>query len=158
MLYTVAIAPHRPNIKLSVQSTEGLEEYARELSEQLRKSKLHYPRTILFCQSYQDCVHFYLSINHYLGEDKTEPSRYPDLLEYYLTSMYTRVHNNKVSNHTESTMRKYCENKHKCRRIKLYEKFVMYEPCSYVIKCQSCHICAITCDCISCSNQLQCSK
>ena len=52
----VAIPPNRPNIKLIVQPSEGLEEYARELSVQLRSLKSGYPKTILFCQSYQDCV------------------------------------------------------------------------------------------------------
>lgn len=58
---------------------------------QLRSLKLDYPKTILFCQSYQDCVDFYLCINHYLGNDKTEPSGYPNLLEYRLITMYTRA-------------------------------------------------------------------
>ena len=87
----VALPPNRPNIKLIVQASEGLEKYALELSVQLRRLKLHYPKTILFCQNYQDCASFYLCINHYLGEDKTEPSGYPNLLEYRLITMYTRA-------------------------------------------------------------------
>ena len=217
----VAVPPNRPNIKLIVQPIEGLEATALELSEQLRMLKLDYPKTIMFCQSYQDCSCFYLCINHYLGKDKTEPSGYPDLLEYRLSTMYTRAFTTTMtkmitslfmesssplriiiataafgmgvdfpdieqvilwgppsdleqyaqeigragrkgqqsvailkvktfSRHIQSSMRKYCENKDKCRRIKLYENFIMYEPCSYQIKCQCCDICALSCDCTVC--------
>ena len=44
----VAIPSNRPNIKLIVQSSEGLEEFAFKLSEQLRSLK-NYPETLLFC-------------------------------------------------------------------------------------------------------------
>ena len=217
----VAVPPNRPNIKLIVQPTEGLEATVLELSEQLRRLKLDYPKTIMFCQSYQDCSRFYLCINHYLGKDKTVPSGYPDLLEYRLTTMYTRASTTimkkmisslfmersstlrvilataafgmgvdfpdieqvihwgppsdleqyaqevgragrkgqqsvailKVktfSRHIQLSMKNYCKNKDKCRRTKLYENFIMYEPCSYQIKCQCCDICASSCDCKLC--------
>ena len=217
----VALPPNRPNIKLTVQSAKSLQEYALELSEQIRSLKINYPKTILFCHSYQDCSRFYLCINHYLDKDKTYPSGYPNLLEFRLITMYTRASTvdmkemiaslflektstlriviataafgmgvdypdidqvihwgppsnleqyaqevgragrkgqksqavlmfKKVHNHTEISMKQYCENKEKCRRVKLYEKFIMYEPCSFHIKCECCDICAATCDCTSC--------
>lgn len=219
----VALPPNRPNIKLTLQPSKDLQEYSLELSEQLRSLKLNYPKTILFCQSYKDCSMFYLCINHYLGNDKTHPSRYPNLLEYRLITMYTRASTtpmkemiaslfsekssnlqmviattafgmgvdfpdidqiihwgppsnleqyaqevgragrggqkscailmyDKVNRHSELTMKRYCENKEECRRKKLFENFVMYEPCIYKVKCECCDICAMTCHCSLCKN------
>ena len=55
---TIALPPCRSNIKLVVRSATKLEEFALELSEKLKILKSKYPKTILFCHTYQDCSKF----------------------------------------------------------------------------------------------------
>ena len=87
----VAVSPNRANIKLSVNPSQPLEEFASEISEELKIQKKNYPKTIIFCNSYNDCSRIYERIFNYLGKDKTVIQGYPNLLEYRLFTMYTRA-------------------------------------------------------------------
>ena len=88
---TIALPPCRSNIKLVVRSATKLEEFALELSEKLKILKSKYPKTILFCHTYQDCSKFYMYINHFLKGDKTDPPGLPNEVEYRLITMYSRA-------------------------------------------------------------------
>ena len=87
----VAVTCNRPNILLQVQPKEKLEQFSMFMSQQMIEKKLDYPKTIIFCQNYQDCSNLYLSLVEHLGKDKTYPPGYPNLVEYRLLSMYTRA-------------------------------------------------------------------
>ena len=56
----------------------------------------------------------------------------------------------KLDRHTEFAMKCYSENEEECRCTKLYNSFIMYEPCISSSKCECCDICAINCKCILC--------
>lgn len=90
---TVALPPCRPNIKLIVRPSTDLDltDFALELAEELKTLKSKYPKTILFCHSYQDCSKFYMYINHFLKRHKTDPPGLPNEVEYRLITMYTRA-------------------------------------------------------------------
>ena len=87
----VAVTCNRPNIFLNVQPKEKLDEFSLLMSQQIIEKKLDYPKTIIFCQNYQDCSNLYLSLVERLGRNKTNPAGYPNLVEYRLLSMYTRA-------------------------------------------------------------------
>ena len=87
----VAVTCNRPNIFLNIQPKEKLEQFSWLISQQIIEKKLDYPKTIIFCQTYQDCSNLYLSLIEYLGKNKTHPPGYLNLVECRLLSMYTRA-------------------------------------------------------------------
>ena len=50
----VAVSPNRANIKLSVNPSQPLEEFASEISEELKIQKKNYPKTIIFIMIAQE--------------------------------------------------------------------------------------------------------
>ena len=87
----VALSCNRPNLLLQVQPKQKLEEFSLCLSQSIKDQALEYPKTIIFCPSYQDCTSLYLSLVEDLGENVTNPPGYPNLLEYRYLTMYTRA-------------------------------------------------------------------
>lgn len=87
----VATTCNRPNIFLQVEPQQKLEEFSKFLSQEIIKKNLEYPKTIIFCQNYQDCSSLYLSLVECLGVNKTYPPGYPNLVDYRLLTMYTRA-------------------------------------------------------------------
>ena len=87
----VGVSPNRPNIFLSVVPAIKLESLAENICSTLKKERIHYPKTVVFCRSYQDCMNLYLAIIEQLDKDKTEPPGYPNFLEYRLVTMFTRA-------------------------------------------------------------------
>lgn len=61
------------------------------ISQDIIEKRLEYPKTIIFCKSYQDCSSLYLSLVEHLGENKTNSPGYPNLVDYRILSMYTRA-------------------------------------------------------------------
>lgn len=87
----MAVSPNRPNLKLSIKLSQPLEEFATEVAEELKLKNKDYPKTIIFCNCYNDCSRMYERLLNYLGKDKTVFPGYPNLLEYRLFTMYTRA-------------------------------------------------------------------
>lgn len=87
----VGLSPNRPNIFLSVLPTMKLDELIEMVAGELLEKKVNYPKTVIFCRTYQDCTDLYSRMVRYLGDDKTEPPGYPDLLQFRLLTMYTRA-------------------------------------------------------------------
>ena len=87
----IGMSPNRPNIYLTIDPSTKFEDFTRNLSDSLKKERLDYSKTIVFCRSYNDCAKFYTTLIGQLGKEKTEPSGYPDFLEYRLITMYTRA-------------------------------------------------------------------
>ena len=82
---------NRPNIFLSVAPPMKLMCFAESIGDKLKTKWLSYPKTIIFCRSYQDCANLYTAVIQILGTEKTEPPGHPNLLEYQLVSMFTRA-------------------------------------------------------------------
>ena len=87
----VGLSPNRPNIFLSVLPTMKLNEVVEMVAGDLIQKGVNYPKTIIFCRTYQDCTDLYARMVHYLGDNKTEPPGYPDLLQFRYMTMYTRA-------------------------------------------------------------------
>ena len=86
----MSLPPDRPNLMLFVELPK-IEDYTRQLSEGLRSSRIKYPKTIIFCQSYQDLSGMCSSLIHYLGVNKTKPPGYPNVLKYRVVTVYSRA-------------------------------------------------------------------
>ena len=218
----VGLSPNRPNIFLSMIQPIPLVELAKRISDDLKKERLNYAKTVIFCRSYQDCANLYACIVQYLGKDKTEPPGYPNVLENRVITMYTRASTTSMKEivlsifsqdqsilrvliattafsmgvdianvhqiihwgapsdleqylqeigragrdgknshatlirsnnncHAQKAMKNYCDNNDKCRRVQLFESFILYEKSSN-INCMCCDVCKKSCHCNVCSN------
>ena len=87
----VAVSPDRQNINLVVKPSQPMDEFVMQLAKDLKEHKEKYPKTIVFCKSYNDCSNIYSSMVQCLGKDKTVPPGYPNLLQYRMLTMYTRA-------------------------------------------------------------------
>jgi len=58
----VGISPNRPNIFLSVVPPMKLNCFAENVGDALKSERLNYPKTVIFCRSYQDCANLYASV------------------------------------------------------------------------------------------------
>lgn len=87
----VSVSPNRQNIFLAVSPHIPLEMLVEKISTDLKIAKKGYPKTIVFCQTYQNCTDLYAELIHDLGKDKTDPTGYPNLIQYRLVTMYTRA-------------------------------------------------------------------
>jgi len=87
----VGVSPNRPGIFLSVVPSMELDCLVDKLCDGLKTERTNFPKTIVFCKSCQDCGELYVAMVEKLGRDKTEPSGYPNFLEFRLLSMYTRT-------------------------------------------------------------------
>ncbi len=87
----VALPPNRPNIMYKVQPLQNLEHFTTSLSTDLRRRGIAFPKTVIFCQKYTDCAQLYLVIRKKLGSAFTHPCGYPDLPQFRLVDLYTRV-------------------------------------------------------------------
>jgi len=52
----VAISPNRRNIKLMIEPSQSILEFAVRLAQALKGQKENYIKTIVFCNSYSDCL------------------------------------------------------------------------------------------------------
>ena len=52
----VGISPNRPNIFLSLAPPMKLPCFAESIGDQLKKRRLTFPKTVIFCQNYEDCA------------------------------------------------------------------------------------------------------
>ena len=99
----VAVSPNRANIKLTVQPSKSMKEFAQLITSKLKVQQRAYPKTIVFARSYQDCSSLYLTISHALGKHITYPAGYPNLLKYHLLSMYTQASTDEMKTSILST-------------------------------------------------------
>ena len=90
-MVVVALLPSRPNIIYKIQPLQNLEDFTNSLTTDLRRLGIAYPRTVIFCQKYTDCSQLYLTIRKKLGGSFTHPPDYPDLHQFRLVDLYTRV-------------------------------------------------------------------
>ena len=85
----VGISPNRPNIFLEVFPPMLLKPFVEIVTSDMKRERINYPKTIIFCRTYQDCIDWYSEMIESLGKHKTEPPGYPDLPQYRMVTMYT---------------------------------------------------------------------
>ena len=101
----IGLSPNRPNIKLYVKKCKDLQLFCQQLSDDLKKKRLNHPKTVVFCRNYEDCANLYGHLVEHMGEDKTEPPGYPNLLKHRMFIMYTRASTDSMK---EKVMTAFC--------------------------------------------------
>ena len=87
----VALSPHRPNIYYKVQPAITLDDLSSAFVAELSEKRTAFPKTVLFCRQYRDCSNMYAVIRHKMGTSFAEPLGYPDLSQFRMVELYTRV-------------------------------------------------------------------
>ena len=78
----VALPPGAPNITYSICPLQQLDEFTDTICNEIRSLRVLYPKTVIFCQKYQDCSDLYTTLRGKLNEEFTEPPKYPDLHQF----------------------------------------------------------------------------
>ena len=86
---TIILPPERPNIKYSVLPMPAMEDLCSTLSKELIESRASTPKTVLFCQTLQQCGDFYAIIKKELGQNLTEPPGAPCMFPFRMVSLFT---------------------------------------------------------------------
>ena len=85
----VAMSPSKSNIKFLKMPFLSIEKSFSELTEDLRRERVRFPRTIIYCQRCEDCSDIFIFFQKMLGEDFTEPPNAPFQVPHYrLVDMY----------------------------------------------------------------------
>lgn len=84
----IAISPSKPNIIYTVTQADSLQGAFANVIEGVKKQRVIFPRTIIYCQTLSDCGRLYFHFKNCLGEQFTEPKDAPDLPEFSLVDMY----------------------------------------------------------------------
>ena len=86
---TVVLPPCKCNLKYAVSRYDSVEDTFTSLLEKLRKERITFPRTIIYCRKMEDCANLYLFFQNNLGKDFTEPPGMPSLSQFRLVEMFT---------------------------------------------------------------------
>ena len=83
----IVISPSRANISYIVKSYDSITDSFLPPLEDLRKLRLEFPRTIIYCRRFVDCGNLYAYFRDGLGNDFTEPVDAPDLPQFRMIDM-----------------------------------------------------------------------
>jgi len=88
----VQVSPDKPNLSYGVQRVDDLRNAFMPLIMSLKRKRLEFPRTIIFCTRQIDCGSLYDLFEVTLGDDFTEPIQVPhELPQYRLVNMFTKA-------------------------------------------------------------------
>ena len=68
-----------------------LDTFTTSLSSELNDRRMYFPKTIIYVRTYKDCIDIYMQLKHKMGSAFTDPPAYPNVAEFRLVDMYTRV-------------------------------------------------------------------
>lgn len=86
----IGLSPNRSNIHLSVLKNVTLVNLIKPITDKLKKEDIGYPKTLLFCRTYNDCNLVYDELVRLLGPHITYPPGYPVVRAYRMVDPYTR--------------------------------------------------------------------
>lgn len=69
----VSKSPNRANIKYIVNIPSTIEEMFAPVIEEIRRCRLYFDKSIIFCCTYDDCSRIYMFIRSRLGSEEVEP-------------------------------------------------------------------------------------
>ena len=72
----------------------------------LFQSRTEFPKAVIFVRQYRDCSDLYLMIRHKLGSVFTEPPGYPDVSQFRMVEMYSRILTSEKREHVLSSFTK----------------------------------------------------
>ena len=87
----VALPPQRSNITYSVKPLQSVSEFACGFADSISRLGMNFPKTVIFCRSYNICSEMYILIKNLLGPKLTDPPGYPNLHEFRLIDIYTKA-------------------------------------------------------------------
>lgn len=87
----IGLPPYRQNIKFTVKARSKISEFCNNVAEEVKSQGLEYPKTIIFCRTYNDCGDLYYSLHKSLGAYFTFPPNYPDFHEFRIVEMFTHA-------------------------------------------------------------------
>ena len=74
-----------------------MEENFKSILNGLRQQRVNYPRTIIYCQSMEDCTNAYLFFQNNLGPNFTEPIGATSFSKYRLVELFTSCTDDSVN-------------------------------------------------------------
>ena len=87
----VTSPPNRDNIIYRVHPKATLNELTDDLCSEFTTKRTEFSKTVIFVRQYRDCSDLYLMVRHKLGSVFTEPPGYPDVSQFRMVEMYSRV-------------------------------------------------------------------
>ena len=84
----IALSPSKPNIMFVVRRHETVMEAFQPMLEQIRKERVSFHRTVIYCRRFSDCGTLYVMFKQFLGQGFTEPADALDLPRFRLIEMY----------------------------------------------------------------------
>lgn len=90
----VSTSPFRNNIAYRVAPKSDISEFCCSLCDELREKRIGYPKTIVYVRTYRDCYDIYLMIRRRLGREILHPPEAPNLSQFLMVDMFTRVNTN----------------------------------------------------------------
>lgn len=87
----VALSPCKSNLIYNVGKYTTLDETFNTLLNRLRKDRDRFPRTIVYCHSYNMCADIYIYLSRGLGCEVTDPIDAPNISKFRLLDMFTSV-------------------------------------------------------------------
>ena len=95
-VFISGLSPNRDNVFLSVIANVSLPKFASSIAEALKLQGISYPKSLIFCRSYNDCNAVYDHLETALGPYITHPRGYPNIRKYRVIELYTRGSTNKA--------------------------------------------------------------
>ena len=99
----VARAPFRDNISYHVKQRVDCDVLATLFSEELKKLRISFPKTLIYVRTYTDCYGLYM---RKLGRYFTEPEGYPNMYGYRLIDMFNHA---MTPDKKEEVLKCFCE-------------------------------------------------
>ena len=87
----IALSPCKANIVYNVGRYTTVEDTFKPLLHRLKKDRVKFPRTIVYCQSYNMCADIYIYLVKGLRCEVTEPIDAPNIPKFRLVDMFTSV-------------------------------------------------------------------
>ena len=88
---TLITSPPNRDIIYRVHPKATLNELTDDLCSEFTTKRTEFPKTVIFVRQYRDCSDLYLMVRHKLGSVFTEPPGYPDVSQFRMVEMYSRV-------------------------------------------------------------------
>ena len=87
----IGLPPDRINIKYIVQPCPSLTEFCNLMTSELMSKRPLTPKTVIFCQSLQNCANMFAMMKRVLGSNITEPAGVKADLKVRLIDVFTAV-------------------------------------------------------------------
>jgi len=127
----IALSPYRENISYYVVPDVSMDTFTSSISDELITQQSNFPKTVVFVRSYKDCSCIYSMIKRKSGINFTAPPAFPDVSEFRLVDMYTRV----LTNDKKSqVMESFSSASGKLRLIIATTAFGMGVDCPYITR------------------------